>query len=212
MIEVDTGKKVFSGAWSPGFRDETALLQRVLFVVQKVDRVIEDFSWESWIRHCRFRPEEGSIFGAGFKTPASPPSQLFLRSIKGVFSTVLPILWSPANREPEGYLTRYVPVCPVIFAWLDLGYAVLMMSSARLNPNKGTRLLAAATGRPKSSSVPITSFTGDPSFPCPQGLTNYRIVSGAKSTPCPTLMKDPKGSILRKTVAELCLVTSSVPQ
>jgi len=130
MIEVDTGKNVFSGAWNPGLRDETALLQRAWVVVQMVDCVIEDFSRELWVRHCGFRPEgEGSVFGAGFKTSASPPFQSSPRSIKGAFSTISPVSWSPANRELEGCLTRYSLARPTILAWLDLGYAVSMMLS-----------------------------------------------------------------------------------
>ena len=50
-IEPDIGENIFSGARNPRFGDETALFECLPFVVQEVEDVIEDFSWEDWIRH-----------------------------------------------------------------------------------------------------------------------------------------------------------------
>ena len=98
----------------------------------------------------------------------------------------------PIGSQP-GYLTRYAPACPVVFAWSDLGYAVLVMSSTSIQTKESDHWWLppmCAVGQSKSSSVPITSFTGDPSFPCPQPAAGSFPV---RKAPMSSVSEGPQG-------------------
>ena len=47
--EIDIGEKMLSDARDPWFGDDAAIPQRLWFVMQEVDDVIEDFWWETWV-------------------------------------------------------------------------------------------------------------------------------------------------------------------
>jgi hypothetical protein len=47
--EIDIGEKMLSGARNPWFGDDATILERLWFVMQEVDDVIEDFWWETWV-------------------------------------------------------------------------------------------------------------------------------------------------------------------
>ena len=42
IIKLDVVEKVLSGAWDPGFRDETAVLECLRFIAQEINNGIMD--------------------------------------------------------------------------------------------------------------------------------------------------------------------------